>query len=256
MAEEQKTPKDWWAPVWKGLVADQEGKHYRRMKNAVWLFLYFVTHADRKTGTLKRKCRTICEQMGLSAKTARKWLKSLKTHGYVKAWSNGRCLEIQILKWKPIGESSRCGTQSAQTGVLRLPQLGESEKVFHCQNLSRLSQKTAEPLDRNEIMIKRKRINDNMGDAQVFDSNSNAFEGMDQIVRKYLLAFYLAKDLNDEPNLSWYLSLSKRYPESLLIRVLEKVKQVPDAKIKKGRGAFFNYLIQKYDHKTFNDSRD
>jgi hypothetical protein len=27
--------KQWWAPVWKGLVMDAQAKHYRRMKNAL-----------------------------------------------------------------------------------------------------------------------------------------------------------------------------------------------------------------------------
>jgi len=245
--------KNWWAPVWRGLVADQEGKHCRRMKNSLWLFLYFVIHADRRTGWLKRKCQTICEQMGMSPKTVRKWLSVLRSNGYVKAKSNGRCLEIQIHRWKSIGESSRCGTLSALTGVLRVPQLGESGEAIQRRNSFDLSQKPAVGPKCNEIIIKRERINDNTGGTESSDSNPDTFNRMDQITKKYLLAFYLAKALNDEGNLLLYLSYSKKYPEFFLMKILEQVKQIPDSKIKKGRGALFNYFIQKHAQ-TINDS--
>ncbi len=246
-----KKQKDWWAPVWRGLVVDSEGKHYRRMKNAVWLFLFFVIHADRQSGRLKRKYRTVSLEMGMSANTVRKWLKVLKDRGYVKAKSNGRCLEIQILKWKPIGECPRHDTQSGRTGVPRVPQLGRSGRETGAKNSAHLSQNSSETLDANEILIKRDKLK---SDIEVLDLSSNSFKGMDQIIRKYLLAFYLAKALDDEKGLPLYLSYSKRYPESLLIRVLEQVKQVPEEKIRKGRGALFNHLIQQHDHNSNQNS--
>src|SRR5713226_1118467 len=109
------TNKTWWAPVWRGLVVDAEAKHCRRMKNAVWLFLHFVVHANRGTGTLKRKCRTIAEEMGLPEATIRKWLSTLKKHGYIDARNNGRCLEIVINKWKSFPHSSSGSSQSAKS---------------------------------------------------------------------------------------------------------------------------------------------
>lgn len=59
-SSETDRPKQWWAPVWTGLVMDAEGKHYQRMKNALWLYLYFLLTANRKTGWLVRKTGTIC----------------------------------------------------------------------------------------------------------------------------------------------------------------------------------------------------
>jgi hypothetical protein len=32
--------KQWWTPVWIGLSAHPDAKHYRRMKNAVWLYVH------------------------------------------------------------------------------------------------------------------------------------------------------------------------------------------------------------------------
>jgi hypothetical protein len=61
-----------------------------------------------------------------------------------------------------------------------------------------------------------------------------------------LLAQDVAEALNDRENLALYLSCVKKYPEALIRRVLGQVQDIPDAKIKKSRGALFNYLIQKY----------
>ena len=46
--------KNWWTPVWHGLVDDPEGKHLRRMKGAFGLFVYLLSHADRGTGRVYR----------------------------------------------------------------------------------------------------------------------------------------------------------------------------------------------------------
>ena len=70
------------------------------------------------------------------------------------------------------------------------------------------------------------------------------------ISREELLAKDLAKALKDRKGFPLYLSYSKRYPESLLRKVLGEVKEIPDGRIKKSRGALFNHLIQKYAKET------
>jgi hypothetical protein len=57
--------QSWWAPVWRGLIVEPSGKHYRAMHTAVWLYLYFIVHADRGTGTLFRRINTIAHEMGV-----------------------------------------------------------------------------------------------------------------------------------------------------------------------------------------------
>ena len=52
--------------MWKGLVVDAEAKHYRKMKNAVWLYLYLLLNANRGTGVLMRKTKTISADMGVT----------------------------------------------------------------------------------------------------------------------------------------------------------------------------------------------
>ena len=96
--------KSWWAPLWRGLVTDSSAKHYRNMKNAVWLFLYFVMHADRRTGRLIRRYDTMVKETGLAKRTIRHWLAILKRRGYVTVEQTGRSqvLAIQVEKWKPL----------------------------------------------------------------------------------------------------------------------------------------------------------
>jgi hypothetical protein len=108
------TQKTWWAPVWRGLVVDLHGKHYRCMKNAIWLFLHLVLHADRRSGRLKRKCKTIAEEMGVPEKTIQRWLKALKDNGYIETRNTGRCLEIGIKLWKNIDGKPRLAAQVGQ----------------------------------------------------------------------------------------------------------------------------------------------
>ena len=54
-----------------------------------------------------------------------------------------------------------------------------------------------------------------------------------------------------------YLSYTKKYPEPLLREVLGQVMEIPTERIKKSRGAFFNYLIRKMvkDTREFQDTK-
>ena len=49
--------KNWWAPIYRGLVCDPGATHYRKMRSALWLYLFLVLHANRRTGLLMRKIR-------------------------------------------------------------------------------------------------------------------------------------------------------------------------------------------------------
>jgi hypothetical protein len=64
--------------------------------------------------------------------------------------------------------------------------------------------------------------------------------------KKDLLALDTAKALGDMKNLGLYLSYCRRYPEGLIRKVLGIVKELPPEKIRKSRGALFNYLVQKH----------
>jgi len=60
------------------------------------------------------------------------------------------------------------------------------------------------------------------------------------------LARELAKALDDERNLAFYRYAVTHYPEAFLRKTLSIVKDVPYEKIRKSRGALFNYLLHQY----------
>jgi len=59
----------------------------------------------------------------------------------------------------------------------------------------------------------------------------------------------IAKEFQDEDNLGYYEDLCERYPEHLINRAFSEVLKIPQAKIKKSRGALFTYLLKKYADK-------
>jgi hypothetical protein len=56
----------WWGPVWRGLTAEETARHYRAMGAALWLCIYLIAQANRKTGELFRLTPSIAKDMGLS----------------------------------------------------------------------------------------------------------------------------------------------------------------------------------------------
>ena len=77
-------------------------------------------------------------------------------------------------------------------------------------------------------------------------------ENFEPQTKEELLALDAATALNDLDNLAFYLSYAKKYPENLIRQTLAVVKGIPDAKIRKSRGALFNYLIQKHGRQNSN----
>jgi len=100
------------------------------------------------------------------------------------------------------------------------------------------------------------RINNKNNDIKNLSFSSvKAFKGFKPETREELLALDIARELNDFNSLSIYLSYARRYPESLLRRVLGEVKEIKAEKIKKGRAALFNYLIKKCAQKASKNHR-
>lgn len=96
----ERPERPWWGQVHRGLVVDSKAKHYRRMRGAVWLFLYLIIHANRADGTLRRKHNTVATDMGLPLSTVRRWIMTLRRHGYVSVTHTGRSQVIHIRRWK------------------------------------------------------------------------------------------------------------------------------------------------------------
>jgi DNA-binding transcriptional ArsR family regulator len=105
--------KMWWAAVWRGLVVDDAAKHYHAMRGAVWLLLYCIIHAERRSGVLHRKYETIGRDMHLPSRTVRAWLAVLRRAGYVSAQRTGRGIVIHISKWKSFSARKATGRNSS-----------------------------------------------------------------------------------------------------------------------------------------------
>ena len=105
--DHQPQEKSWWGAVWRGLVVDPDAKHYRQMRNASFLFLYLIIHADRRTGELRRKHSTIAADTGLAERTIRRWLARPRKYNYLVITRTGRSHVIHIQKWKTIKATTK-----------------------------------------------------------------------------------------------------------------------------------------------------
>lgn len=86
--------------MWRGLIADPESKHRKVMGSAVWVYLYLLTYANRKTGIVRRTQQMMVKDTGYSLGTVQAGLRRLRKAGYLTTKRIGRYLEIQINKWK------------------------------------------------------------------------------------------------------------------------------------------------------------
>jgi len=120
------TEKQWSTPAWKGLVMDQEARHYRKMKNAVWLFLYLLLNANGRSGVLERKIGTISSEMGIKRDTILRWLNILRKHGYIATQNTGRGLFIQIKEW-----------DNSSSGIGRITPATQDSRLLYLQKPSR-----------------------------------------------------------------------------------------------------------------------
>lgn len=94
------------------------------------------------------------------------------------------------------------------------------------------------------------RIDKSIKDLLNIDIDGDDSKSTSPRTREEILAWDLAVALKDKKGLPFYISCTKRYPEPLLRRVLAEVMTVPDEKIKKSRGALFNYLVQNVAGQT------
>ncbi len=263
---ETKRHKDWWAPVWKGLVMDESAAHFQRMGTAIWLFVYLLLNANRNDGTLVRKVRTISSDMGVCRRTVFLWLEILRGEGYVETESSGRFLTVKIRKWKPVGEvheyaPQKCkpigevqdsAHQKCKDLHLRSARICTSQTPLDTPKPAWLKEKLAARTTPKENIIKKNILKNDI-DNKKFDFKY--FDPLSFKTREELLAYDLAKALEDFPGYPLYLTLARKYPESLLRETVGRVKEIPSGEIRTSRGALFNFLIQKSEIKSSYDPR-
>lgn len=101
------TSNSWFARIREGLVRDPDAPHYRKMGNAIWVYLNLHMGADMVTGQLFRTYKTISRESGIPEPTVRKMMTRLETGEYIKTVRMARGLHIQILKWEPVKKKRR-----------------------------------------------------------------------------------------------------------------------------------------------------
>lgn len=246
--------KNYWRPFWSGLILDEEAKHIKKMGKSFWLFFYFVFKANNKTGFLTKNYREISKETGIKAKTIRNWMGNLKSKGYISTKKQNRGLLIYVKKWKTFKHQSAALDETAKNRSLidnknaqirsdGLPKSGQIENKKVGKTLySR--EKTRERSNCNRYDIDK--LNIDINDRYKLMNEFNSFS----LTKKKLLARDLAEGLDDEEGFKFYLSVCRKYPEEFLRRIYSQVKGIPKNKIKKSKGALFNYLIQNYDKKN------
>ena len=164
----------------------------------------------------------MAESLGYSRATVNKTIKRLEGAGLIKIEKRDRYhCRYSLLK-------VRC-----KSGETQMSTRGNSDVKY---------------FDTNDNDITR--INNDIDRLKIKKSKFMTFKGFKPKTREELLALDLARELNDLPGLPLYLSLARKYPETFLRRALSEAKGLPAHKIKKSRGAFFNYLIQKHGQKA------
>jgi hypothetical protein len=71
-------------------------------------------------------------------------------------------------------------------------------------------------------------------------SSQHSPQPLKRIARK------IAKGFKDEANYKFYLAYCQRYPLKIIWRAFIEVQRIPAERIRKSKGALFNYLVQKY----------
>ncbi|MFH2068279.1 MAG: hypothetical protein ABII89_02290 [Candidatus Omnitrophota bacterium] len=234
--------KNWWRPLWSGLVIDLDGKHSKQMKTSVWLFLYLLVTADSQTGTLVKTYAEISRETGRKEKTVRKWMHNLVRKGYVTVKRRRGSLSVSIKRWKSFDNCPDQGItrkENAPKRVINLLQLGQIQKEQKTPKSLYSSRKTRKE---GSFTDKRNVIRDNNNIVNVKEPIS--FKDYSPKTSEELLALDLAQSLNDLKSLNFYLSVSGKYPEELLRRICNQVKEIPTEKIKKSKGALFTYLLK------------
>lgn len=177
--------------------------------------------------------------LGHSRATVNRAIQRLEQHGLIKIERRARyhCV-YQLLKVRcPPSETlaSRCNTPATQ--------------MSHQRNSD------VTPADTNNTQITRMNNNIVNNDKKISQASWLAHPGPGASARADVLGRDLAHALQDLTSHAVYQAYARKYPESVLRRILAKVQEVPSEKIRKSRAALFHYLVKQYAQATPQDSR-
>jgi len=189
----------------------------------ITVYSFLASLADRSQGCFPSQ-KYIAESLGYSRATVNRTLKLLESYKLIRIDKRSRyhCV-YKLLK-------VRCKASKTQMSSERNSDVNQ--------------------MNTNNNKLAKLNNNIDMENKNFLNFNHNTYKSFKPKNRQELLALDLAESLDDLQGLPLYLSYSKKYPESFLRKVLGEVKEVPPGKIKKSKGALFNYLVKKYDKKT------
>jgi hypothetical protein len=237
--------KNWWTPVWRGLVVHPEGKHVQQMSKALGLYLYLLAHADRRSGRLVRKYGTIARDMGFPVRTIRTWMARLAFYDYVGITKTGHAMVIDIPKWRPIGPDP--ATLRGKISPVRVAEIGQVRAGASSGTQQRRAENEPTSTPNESTLtrdIKRERI------VKKFSDSDPEFGTPQPTSRLELLAQDLAVGLDDPDQFPRYRRYAHRFPEPLLRRLLSEARATPVSEIKRSRAALFEYLLHQHDAST------
>ena len=146
-----------------------------------------------------------------------------------------------------------------KSGLIRVEKRSRYHCVYHllrvrCKareiQMSTQGNSDVNQSDTNDNKLTRIIKNIDIDNKNLLNADVKRFDNVGPDFRKKLLALDLAEALNDRKGLPLYVSYARKYRESFLRRVLGEVREIPDRRIKKSRGALFNHLVQKYANQT------
>jgi len=215
----------------------KEANHIRDLKNGSWFWVdkVIVQKYVPKIGTMgfivysflasladsNQSCfpsqKYIAERLGCSRSTVNKSIKVLVKYGLIKKERKNRYhCTYSLIK-------VRCKAKETQ--------------MSH-KETSDVSQ-----MDTNDN--KRIKNNINIDKERKWTPKFKTFKGFKPRTSEELLAVDLAKALDDYQGLPLYISFAKKYPEAFLRKILGQVREIPQEKIRKSKGALFNHLVQR-----------
>jgi len=109
---------DWkWFPQFTGLVRDPQGKHYKKMGMAKWLFDYFCAQADRETGEWAGSLGRIAEETGIPLWSVKRYLLVLKKESYIEAARTRQGVRVRVKKFKTLVKRTAAPPDPEDIGV-------------------------------------------------------------------------------------------------------------------------------------------
>ena len=169
----------------------------------------------------------ISECLGNSRSTVNKALKRLEK-------------EKLILRVKK--SRNKCGKSCGYLLLDISESLPEETEVSHIGNRD-VSQVHTNKNNITRIINKKGIINNSI-------SFKRALKELKPKNRYELLALDISEILRDYENFEDYIELAKKYPESVLRRLLGEVQEIPENRVKTNRVNIFKFLIKQYDQKT------